>query len=473
MTRRLALTAAIVIVIGISFITTGYAYTSMTENSSNNASSEYVVLELNGYTFSTDDLALDVISTDAGTTYRLVGGYKELIDIDGKRYYGAVIGEDRLLATRTVDDDTPMPITISSPTVDGGWFADFSSKLQDWRYVLEVKNAVDDENPQYTYYDGSVGGQWKYPVGESLSIIRDTTYYLTLYLAAPGVDSVDSLRAVGGELKVSSDLVLTPVWAAKNREDKLNYTLKANGGTGTDHVVYIQSDSDLVLTENIYTRAGGYVFVGWLDDDMGKTFTPFHVYKNNSGFRTFKAQWEPTASTDNYRTITFNGGTGATGSMADEYVRINNTYSLPMCKFVKSGYAFTGWTVTGTSDYSNYTQPMTDIPRVTENLTLTANWEEMTFEREVTLTNGAGTSFILYTDIDGRYTLPANIFASPADIDDERFNAWEFVGWSVSKSNSKKVAQSYTVPTGKDGFIAYNGMIRFAYDNDLVNEEEE
>jgi hypothetical protein len=147
MTRRLALTAAIVIVIGISFITTGYAYTSMTENSSNNASSEYVVLELNGYTFSTDDLALDVISTDAGTTYRLVGGYKELIDIDGKRYYGAVIGEDRLLATRTVDDDTPMPITISSPTVDGGWFADFSSKLQDWRYVLEVKNAVDDENP--------------------------------------------------------------------------------------------------------------------------------------------------------------------------------------------------------------------------------------------------------------------------------------------------------------------------------------
>ena len=96
---KFLLASVIVLALAASFTAVGYAYTSSTENSGNTVTSEYVVLTQTEYTFSTKNLALDIVSTDAGDAYRLVGGTTELIDIDGRKYYGFKIGEDTLQAT--------------------------------------------------------------------------------------------------------------------------------------------------------------------------------------------------------------------------------------------------------------------------------------------------------------------------------------------------------------------------------------
>ena len=168
MKSKALLAMALVLVMAAAFTTIGMAYTSSTENSGNNVTSEYVVLEQTNYTFSSGTgLRFDIITTKTGTVYQANGSFTigipngELV----KQYVGVQIGaEDTLKATEinTSLGSIEVYVNTFAPGSNTG-FQDFSSNVQGWRYVLKVVGP-DPNNPgntltQYAVYDGSSSSQ--------------------------------------------------------------------------------------------------------------------------------------------------------------------------------------------------------------------------------------------------------------------------------------------------------------------------
>jgi hypothetical protein len=59
--RRLLLAVAIVAVLAVAFFAIGYAYSVSTENSDNNATSQYVTLTQQKYTLTENSLSFDIV----------------------------------------------------------------------------------------------------------------------------------------------------------------------------------------------------------------------------------------------------------------------------------------------------------------------------------------------------------------------------------------------------------------------------
>ena len=473
---RLFAAAIVVMLIAAAFATVGYAYTSSTENRGNTVTSEYVVLTQQEYTFSNENLRFDVIDTEGGKVYQLLGGYTELITIDGKKYYGVEVGHDTLTATRVGSADPAIYVEVSSAHELGGWFTDYSDTLLDWRYILEVEDTYHAK--QYAYYGGSLDGVWQYQTGgvsaEKLTLTAEEEYTTRLYFAGVGMNTSASLRSSDSLLKVTSSINITPEWRplSSTPNGLVKCIFQSGEGSGDDRVMYLEEGSDLILPDNIFTH-DSKKFVGWKDSGdraTGLTLMPSHVFEENEEDHVFVAQW---ASSD-YQTITFNNG-GGTGSMGPQYVLTGNTYTLPLCAFSKAN-EFAGWTVTATDgspvkDYTTYKDPHTDIQGIGEGLTLTPSWGESN-TKKVTIKDSGSDRYILDPDSDGSLTLPYCMFVPPARLGDPGFKGWEFVGWYVWKNNTRTVAQSYTMPVGTDGYIIKNGTIKFAYDNGLENGQE-
>ena len=485
--------AVLVILLASAFAATGYAYTASTENSGNSVTSQYVTLTQQNYTFSSGSVGFDVIETGAGIRYQLVGSNQnQLIEIDGKMYYGVALGSpDKLTARMVGGGGGNLNITMSSPQLYGK-FADFSQNHLDWRYILKVyasNEAHPESNCQYAYYDGASSGVWKYAEvvsgvqhsADNLVLNTAVDHYVTiLYFAGPGEDAAASFREPGDVVKATTDITLTPVWAEAGA-DALKCTFDPNtdgGGSGTPYVYYFQSGVGFLLPYNNanttnFTNTQGKVFAGWMDADninKGKTFMPWHIISYTSAV-TFKAVW---ANANDCWTVTFDSN-GGTGSMTDQYVVKGNTYTLPINSFANTTHPrFTGWVVSATAgqserDYSDYTAPITDVQRIEENITLTAQWDDVGSRKKVTLTWNNET-YSVYTGEDGRYTLREVIFFPPAKPD-EGFRGWESLGWYITKAPViRTVAQSFTPPMGDDGYIIKNGTIKFTYENGLENE---
>jgi len=473
---RFLVASALVLVLAASFAAVGYAYTATTENSGNTATSEYVVLTQQNYTFTNNDLRFDVIDTDGGKVYQLLGGYNTLITIDGKVYYGMVIGQDTLTATKVGGTGNTIDIEVSSENQQNGWFTDYGDTLYDWRYILEIKDT--SEQKQYAYYSGSLDGVWKYQVGgvsvEKLTLTLEENYTTTLYFAGVGVNTSASLRSEDSQIKLTSSINISPVW--KPLSNAPNGLVKCvfecgEGATGEDRIVYLEKGSDLILPGNNMFTHNSKQFVGWLDsgnEASGLTLMPFYTFSDNEKDHTFIAQWSST-----YKTVTINNDVGI--MVGTQHVLEENSYTLPLCGTNKANN-FNGWTVTATDgepieDYSKYKNPYTNIQNIREDITLTPSWGESN-TKKVKIQDGGVDKFILDPDSEGLLNIPYCLFGPPESLDDPGFIGWEFVGWSVWNKNTRIVAQSYTMPVGNEGCIIKNGTIKFAYDNGLENGQE-
>ncbi len=334
-------------------------------------------------------------------------------------------------------------------------------------YTVQSENAKNGfivlTSGEVSIQDGKFG---VIKVKNRLDILKDVTYTTTLYFAGPGKDPKAFLRSAGSTLMTTSDMTIDPVWLSVKEGDSYKITLKPNeddGGEGLDRVYYVGKDHNLILPENPFTNSSGSKkFVGWKDTVLGKTYPPWYDFGKTEQDRTFIAQW-----TTSYVTVSFAAGTGASGTMSSQYVASGNTFALPMCSFTATtGKMFSGWVVTGVSsrDYTPYTQVMSVITNLTEDVTVTAQWSPIPpGSYKVTLD---GTNYNVYTDSNGKYTLPHNIFVSPLDLYDEGFLGWEFLGWSVYKTaSSVKVAQAHSVPIGQNYHVIENGVVKFAYDS--------
>lgn len=141
-------------------------------------------------------------------------------------------------------------------------------------------------------------------------------------------------------------------------------TFDANGGEGTMTAQEItEGDTTTALTTNSFTKTG-YTFSGWNTkaDGTGTSYENGTTSKPTTS-TTLYAQWTP-----NTYTISFNGGTGASGSTANVTATYNQPATLTDNSFIKSGYNFAGWDTDTSADEVVYS----DGAQV-ENLTETAN----------------------------------------------------------------------------------------------------
>lgn len=118
-----------------------------------------------------------------------------------------------------------------------------------------------------------------------------------------------------------------------------------------------------------------YKFKGWDPSDGDK---PVELYED----KTFTAQFNTFAKL----TVTFdaNGGTGTMESVKTAGGDSGTYYTLPECAFIKDGYQFDGWLITGTVGYTafekyNLKDQKWDDEKgkllAFSNLTLKANWK--------------------------------------------------------------------------------------------------
>ena len=154
---------------------------------------------------------------------------------------------------------------------------------------------------------------------------------------------------------------------------KITLDLDGNLETLEDQLVeYVlktsESGSSFTLPTATSTN-GNLVFAGWSD---GTTTYQAGETIQVKGDMTLTAQF-----VDKSYTLTFDGGNGVTGEMADQTITATE-YTLPTCTFTAPpGKEFSGWTIKGTKYAVGSEITLSDNLVEDGKITITANWEDI------------------------------------------------------------------------------------------------
>jgi uncharacterized repeat protein (TIGR02543 family)/LPXTG-motif cell wall-anchored protein len=172
-----------------------------------------------------------------------------------------------------------------------------------------------------------------------------------------------------------------------------------NGGNGDTVKEECDHGSDHIVGTNIYSK-DGYEFTSWNTkaDGSGTSYTPEEVIKVEEPV-TLYAQWkeektepetEPETDPETY-TVKYDAN-GGSGSMEDASCESGSEISLSANTFTREGYSFTGWNTA--ADGSGVSYAVGDAMKLTENVTLYAQWKENAAEKKVSATPTASTKGI-------------------------------------------------------------------------------
>lgn len=179
------------------------------------------------------------------------------------------------------------------------------------------------------------------------------------------------VRAYGKNNNGSATYAYGSAWSFTPR----SVTFKANGGTGSDKVQYVQGGVSTALTSNSFTKTG-YNFNGWNTDADGTSGTGYTNGQSVSlsGNLTLYAKW--TAKTT---TISFNqnsGSGGQTGTLTATYDAAMP--SAPVTCPTRTGYDFGGYYDgsggTGTQYYTSTGASARNWNKENSTWTLYAKW---------------------------------------------------------------------------------------------------
>lgn len=205
------------------------------------------------------------------------------------------------------------------------------------------------------------------------------------------------------------------------------------GGLGVMNAVY---DTPFDLPANYFIKTG-YTFAGWaLTSDGDVLYTDTEKVSNLTsdvdGSVTLYAVWTP-----NEFIVKFDANTG-TGSMADAVVAYDSGAELPVCGFTKTGYTFTGWSLTADGT-TLITKEEYDNLR-TENgdeVTLYAVWSENTYTLSFDKNGGTGENIPATPHgYDESFVIAKNIFSKTGYI---------LAGWSLEKGGALVYENGATV----------------------------
>lgn len=215
---------------------------------------------------------------------------------------------------------------------------------------------------------------------------------------------------------VDHSMTLTALWVAA----RFTVTFDANGGqfaNGTEITSTTVDYNQVIATVETPTYEGR-TFAGWLDQDGN----PWAVGTPVTRTLTLTAQWDV-----NYYTVQFDpDGGNWDGSTASQVVEV--TYgtiaNVKPADPVKEGYIFLGW-------YQNDQLWNFNNDKVTEDITLTAKWENATF----TLTFDAKGGFFDADDTQPTATAVVNYGATYTPTTPER-DGYTFQGWVTSEGEA-------------------------------------
>ena len=150
----------------------------------------------------------------------------------------------------------------------------------------------------------------------------------------------------------------------------LNITFDANNGSGTMSSITTRSESNTVLTGNVFTRTG-YSFDGWADSSSGSAAYNDSATVAFTADKTLYAHWS--ANTNNSITYDNQGATTAQTGGSSTYTTNAAIVTIPTTPPTKSGYTFTGW-FTSSSSGTQVTDGSYTPPSPYGSITLYAQW---------------------------------------------------------------------------------------------------
>ncbi len=285
----------------------------------------------------------------------------------------------------------------------------------------------------------------------------------------------------GQSVSATANINLTAQWIA-NSCTVVFYGNGANGGTPMASQSFAYDESAKALTVNTFTRTG-YTFEGWALTSGGvKAYDNSASVKNltttQNGTVTLYAVWTP-----NLYTVSFNAGTGGSGTMSIQNHTYNTSLPLPENAFACLGYSFAGWNTNADGSGLSYANKawVKNLTAVKDaSVTLYAQWTADTYSLAFNANSGVG-------------SMDYQNFATgdSGKVSDNRFvkPGYTFDGWNTKADGSgtnyaasaalmtldnltgasptlyaKWKANSYTVAFNSNGGTGNMGNQSFTYD---------
>ena len=203
----------------------------------------------------------------------------------------------------------------------------------------------------------------------------------------------------------------------------ISYNLNEGSAENNPTNYTIETDT---FTLNNPTKIG-YTFIGWTDtegNDLGYFIT---VSKGSTGDKTYIANWKINTYTISYN---LNGGTKGSSAPTSGTYGSTVTVSNP----TKTGYTFTGWSISGTGSSISGTS----LTIGNENITLTANWKINTYTISYNLNGGTK----------GSSAPTSGTYGSTVTVSNPTKTGYIFKGWSISGTGSIISGTSLTIGNG-------------------------
>lgn len=328
---------------------------------------------------------------------------------------------------------------------DGDYYIDFTTgeKADTFRIRLGTNNADSAESVVVTFSNLKLTEKTDYNLGLNIShtektAIFDSESYGELATATRDGYVFDGWYTADGE-KITAD---TPVKSENIHvysswvPNQYSVAFDGNtglGGLGMTNAVY---DIPFVLPANYFIKTG-YTFVGWSLTPGGEAvYADEEEVKNLTaevnGSVTLYAVWQ--ANTFN---VSFDKN-GGEGTMADVAVIYDSEVTLPGCAFTRTGYTFTGWSLTP-DGATLLTDVEYDNLRTEdgEEVTLYAIWSENSYTLSFDMNGGTGTKIepTVY-GYEAVVTLPKNVFTKTGYI---------LSGWSLERNGEQVYSNGETV----------------------------
>ena len=228
-----------------------------------------------------------------------------------------------------------------------------------------------------------------------------------------------SQKVVSGDWKIANDVTLKAEWEIINYE--ITYNL--DGGTSTNTTSYTVLES-IALEEPNKT---GYSFVGWTYNGQTTPTKTVTILAGTIGEKEYTAHW----SANSYG-VTYLGNGGEVSKENDTFVYDSNI-SLPSA--TRIGYNFIGW-------YNGDDKVESGKWKIAENITLTAEWEIITYSISYNMNYGTTTNRT-------SYTVETDTFS----LSEPTKSACIFLGWTFAGQDTP--TKDVTIAKGTIGNKAF------------------
>lgn len=335
---------------------------------------------------------------------------------------------------------TPIVATIIDSAKNAANARSVEGHIKNVEYAI-INNAFNIPNDNLTNYD-MVNGEI-----EPLNLILPDRDHITcenytisngVVLAAEGcIDGTENWRHIYDYTKEAGAY-------AAGSADKVNYKITYNLGGGvleTSNPTKYNSDDTFTL--NNPTKEG-YVFVGWSGTGLeGNNNTSVTIPVGSSGNRTYTANFDYVTYT-----ITYSGGTNATGSMNPTTdIVAGSEVTLPECTFTRTGYTLSKWV-----DQDNNKYDAGATITVNNDMTLTVEWEKAPM---ILYDEGPVAGYTWTTNVRGGSTDVNTGYVCPTNA------SWLAISWTLSNLNFTGYSNFHIILTTDTFWSGYKFEARY------------